>query len=157
MLRCTNDDCSLFGEPSKIDSVLAAMAIEQRKLTPEMLKTDHTGRSLITRWLDEIEIGAQVLNFFEIDGVALDSASLCAINVDGDELAPTKMSVRELRAELAARQYPLRGNKRELVKQLQKARSAADIEGSSASAKSSKSKKVCSIHRSFLRETTSQI
>lgn len=41
------------------------------------------------------------------------------------------MSVKELRAELAARQYPLRGNKRELIKQLQKARAEAAVAGAS--------------------------
>jgi len=54
-----------------------------------------------------------------IDGIALDSSTLCAVGEDLIPLPPNKMSVKELRAELAARQCPLLGNKKELVKQLQ--------------------------------------
>ena len=81
---------------------------------------DERGRTFITGWLDQVVTDhlprSRVIT---IDGVVLDSTSLCALNADGECLAPTKMSVRELRAELAARQYPLRGNKKELIKQLQ--------------------------------------
>lgn len=52
------------------------------------------------------------------------------------------MSVKELRAELAARQYPIQGNKNTLIKQLQKARAEAAIEGSNENTKLSKTKKV---------------
>lgn len=42
-----------------------------------------------------------------------------------------RMAVKELRAELAARNFPLRGNKRELTRLLNRARAEADIQGSS--------------------------
>jgi len=110
----------MFGEPSKIDTVLALMTTERRDLSNEMMIADNTDRTFITRWLDMIDTAdANPTNVISIDGINLDSSSLCAINENGEALAPTKMSVRELRAELAARQYPLRGNKKELVKQLQ--------------------------------------
>lgn len=81
---------------------------------------DETNRTFVTRWLDKVSSDhASRPKVISIDGVVLDSISLCALSSDGESLAPTKMSVRELRAELAARQYPLRGNKKELVKQLQ--------------------------------------
>lgn len=80
---------------------------------------DETNRTFITRWLDKVASYHASPKVISIDGVVLDSISLCALSGDGESLAPTKMSVRELRAELAARQYPLRGNKKELVKQLQ--------------------------------------
>jgi len=67
-----------------------------------------------------------------IDGIPLHPTNLCCGAFEGSEFVPkvpTKMSVKELRAELAARQYPLRGNKKELIKQLQKARVEAEVEG----------------------------
>lgn len=112
--------CSLVGEPSKIDTVLAAFTTERRNLSNEMMLVDDNNRTFITRWLDQIETEhISRPRIIVIDGVILDSVTLCALKEDGESLAPTKMSVRELRAELAARQYPLRGNKKELVKQLQ--------------------------------------
>ena len=60
-----------------------------------------------------------------IDGVNLDPVTLCAVGADGDQLTPNKMSVKELRAELAARQCLLSGNKKELQKQLHNARAEA--------------------------------
>ena len=63
-----------------------------------------------------------------IDGVRLDPITLCATNSDGEPLMANKMGVKELRAELAARQCPLRGNKKELARQLQKARTEAVVD-----------------------------
>ena len=77
-----------------------------------------------------------------IDGIPLDPVTLCAVGPDGNQLAPTKMGVKELRAELAARQSPLRGNKRELTRQLQKARAEAEVLGSSLDNGKDSSKKV---------------
>ena len=65
-----------------------------------------------------------------IDDISLDPENLCAVNEDGVALPVTKMAVKELRAELSARQSPLRGNKKELIRQLQRARAEADIVGS---------------------------
>ncbi len=67
--------------------------------------------------------------YIVIDDVTLDPVTLCAVSVEGKMLAPAKMSVKELRAELAARQCPLQGNKKELLKQLQKARLEAAVPG----------------------------
>lgn len=85
-----------------------------------MMLVDDTNRTFVTRWLDQIDSrqGSRA-RVISIDGILLDSTSLCALNEEGEPLSPTKMSVRELRAELAARQFPLRGNKKELIKQLQ--------------------------------------
>lgn len=96
------------------------MTTERRDLSKDMMLVDNTGRTFVTRWLDQMEsFGGSRSNVISIDGIMLDSDTLCALNDEGEALAPTKMSVRELRAELAARQYPLRGNKKELIKQLQ--------------------------------------
>lgn len=115
-----NSLCSSFGEASKIDTVLAAMATERRKFDSSLMRTDANGQTFISRWLQNAEnTEKDQSNMFTIDGVALDSSNLCVLSDSGEILAPTKMSVRELRAELAARQCPLRGNKKELIKQLQ--------------------------------------
>lgn len=96
------------------------MTTERRDLKNDMMKTDQSGKTFVTLWLDQIkDLDRNRPNSFCIDGVTLDAKTLCALNEEGIPLGPTKMSVRELRAELAARQYPLRGNKRELTKQLQ--------------------------------------
>lgn len=96
------------------------MATERRKFDNFMMRTDDNGRTFISRWLENAEsTGKEQSNMFTIDGVALDTSNLCVLSDSGEILAPTKMSVRELRAELAARQCPLRGNKKELIKQLQ--------------------------------------
>jgi hypothetical protein len=111
---------SLAGDPSKIDTVLAAFTTERRDLSSSMMIVDDADRTFITRWLDQVESNYSPRpRAISIDGIILDSSSLCVLNEDGESLPPTKMSVRELRAELAARQYPLRGNKKELIKQLQ--------------------------------------
>jgi hypothetical protein len=72
----------------------------------------------------------KAVDWVVIDGVRLDPATLCAINDDGEILLPNKMGVKELRAELAARQSPLRGNKKELTRLLSRARSAAEVDES---------------------------
>ena len=77
-----------------------------------------------------------------IDGVQLDPVTLVAVGPDGTILTPSRMSVTELRAELAARQGPLQGNKKELVRQLQKARAEAKVIGSELEDDKSQSKKV---------------
>eukprot|EP00890_Picochlorum_soloecismus_P000073 jgi/Picsp_1/1066/NSC_04549-R1_pentatricopeptide repeat-containing protein mitochondrial-like len=136
--------CSSFGEASKIDTVLAAMATERRKFDNFVMRTDANEKTFISRWLENAEqTEKNQSNMFTIDGVALDSSTLCVLSESGEISAPTKMSVRELRAELAARQCPLRGNKKELIKQLQKARAEAEIEGAGPiSTQTTKSKKV---------------
>lgn len=119
IIRCILKLCSSFGEASKIDNVLAAMATERRKFNHSMMRTDAHGKTFVSRWLENAEQTRKKSNTYTIDGVALDSSNLCVLSENGEILAPTKMSVRELRAELAARQCPLRGNKKELIKQLQ--------------------------------------
>jgi hypothetical protein len=120
------------------------MATERRKFDSSLMRTDANGQTFISRWLQNAEnTEKDQSNMFTIDGVALDSSNLCVLSDSGEILAPTKMSVRELRAELAARQCPLRGNKKELIKQLQKARAEAEIEGAGpVSTQPARSKKV---------------
>lgn len=57
-----------------------------------------------------------------IDGVSVDPLTLFATDVTGAQLAVSRMGVRELRAELAARRAPVSGNKKELARRLQKLR-----------------------------------
>lgn len=76
------------------------------------------------------------------DGISLDPDTLCAVGEDLAPLGCTKMSVKALRAELAVRQCPLRGNKKELIKQLQKARAEAEVAGASYDVKGPRVKKV---------------
>ena len=96
------------------------MATERRKFDNFVMRTDANEKTFISRWLENAEqTEKNQSNMFTIDGVALDSSTLCVLSESGEISAPTKMSVRELRAELAARQCPLRGNKKELIKQLQ--------------------------------------
>lgn len=61
-----------------------------------------------------------------IDGVRLHPQLLCALDAAGAPLAVSRMGVRELRAELAARRAPVAGNKKDLAKRLQKLRSPED-------------------------------
>lgn len=103
------------------------MSYEQRKLTEEMMPWDDDGRTFLTAWLASHSAPAEVeseeettrTDWLVIDGISLHPITLCAVGEDFTQLAPTKMSVRELRAELSARQGPVRGNKKELVKQIQ--------------------------------------
>lgn len=70
------------------------------------------------------------MDWVVIDGIRLDPVTLCAVNDDGGIMLPNKMGVKELRAELAARQSPLRGNKKELTRLLSRARAAAELDES---------------------------
>jgi hypothetical protein len=54
-----------------------------------------------------------------IDGVHVDPQTLSCLDASGAPLAITRMGVKELRAELAARRAPVAGNKKELAKRLQ--------------------------------------
>lgn len=58
----------------------------------------------------------------QVDGVRLDPATLAAVDAAGTALAVSRMGVRELRAELAARRAAVGGNKKDLAKRLQKLR-----------------------------------
>jgi hypothetical protein len=58
----------------------------------------------------------------DIDGVSVDPLQLCAVDGGGAPLAVSRMTVRELRAELAARRAPVAGNKKELARRVQKLR-----------------------------------
>ena len=89
---------------------------------------DDYERTFLTAWLAPHSAPAEVkseqeeasrTDWLVIDGISLHPSTLCAVGDDFTQLAPTKMSVRELRAELSARQCPVRGNKKELIKQIQ--------------------------------------
>jgi ribosomal protein L33 len=54
-----------------------------------------------------------------VDTVLIDKVTLNAINEDRDALVITKMNIRQLNAELRARNYSTYGNRKELVKRLQ--------------------------------------
>jgi hypothetical protein len=133
------------------------MSLEGRRLAPEMMLQGQDGRTFLTAWMhdahniggghhaenkrplqsegsseDTSEPQMQIEQPIVIDDVTLDSRTLCAIDNKDKPLMPGKMSVKELRAELVARQYGnLRGNKRELVKKVQKARAEANVAGAS--------------------------
>jgi hypothetical protein len=70
----------------------------------------------------------------------LDDQTLCVTDDAGNAMAVTKMTVKQLRAELSLRNQETRGNKAELVRTLKKARAAAD-EGALSVAEPADSKK----------------
>lgn len=102
-----------------------------------LFKVSATTVIFVFKFADTAEV-----DWLEIDGIQLDPVTLCAVAADGTPLPVTKMGVKELRAELAVRQSPLRGNKRELVRQLQKARAEADVVGATLGNGKDTSKKV---------------
>lgn len=57
--------------------------------------------------------------FLSVDGVRLDPASLRAVDAKGKPMAISRLTVREMRAELTARRQPLYGNKKELTARLE--------------------------------------
>lgn len=162
--------CSANGQPAELYEVLTLMGCEQKTFAPEDMLQDNSGRTFLTAWLTPasnsatqvhdgklIVRGTRILVFFlifkclvaesegswlVIDGIQLDPVNLAAVGPDGTILTPSRMSVTELRAELAARQGPLQGNKKELVRQLQKARAEAKVIGGEVEDDKSQSKKV---------------
>ncbi len=54
-----------------------------------------------------------------VDGVRIDPHTMSVCNDAGAPIAVSRMGIRELRAELAARRAPVSGNKKDLTKRLQ--------------------------------------
>ncbi|GAB4815416.1 hypothetical protein N2152v2_002462 [Parachlorella kessleri] len=73
--------------------------------------------------------GEEGRSFVFMDGVRLDASSLRIVTERGGPVALSKVTVREIRAELTARRQPLYGNKKELIKRLQKARARMEEGG----------------------------
>ena len=136
---------------------LNIISYEQRSLSQNTMPADSQGRSFITAWMSksspqqvEIEGEDDVVEDegvakslpLSIDGIELDPVTYCVLDDEGKPFQVTKMNVKQLRAELAARQSPLRGNKRELIRQLQKARVEADVQGATLDTKKDSSKRV---------------
>ena len=59
----------------------------------------------------------------EVDGVRLDAETLCCINEAGTPIPVSKLTVRELQAELNVRRAPAYGSKKEMVNRLQASKS----------------------------------
>lgn len=153
--------CSLAGNVAGLYEALNIISYEQRPILEKTMPADDMGRTFISAWMPnnispehaatkedgdegedfEGEIAAKPLPLI-IDGIELDPVTYCAIAPDGSQLQVAKMNVKQLRAELAARQSPLRGNKRELIRQLQKARVEAEVEGATMDTKKDQSKRV---------------
>lgn len=126
-----------------IYEALNIISYEQRPLSGKTMLTDEEGRTFITAWMENLVVkdeGEQDL--LDVDGIKLDPVTYCAVDELGNQLQVTKMNVKELRAELAKRKSPTRGNKRELVRQLQKARVEAEVQGATLDIKKDQSKRV---------------
>jgi hypothetical protein len=136
------------GKNPDVAGIYAALNIisyEQRALSENTMPTDDKGRTFITAWMENLDIEEEDdadLEPIEIDGIKLDPITLCALDEDEKQLPVTKMNVKELRAELSIRKSPLRGNKRELVRQLQKARVEDEVQGATLDNKKDQSKRV---------------
>ena len=59
------------------------------------------------------------LGLLEVDGALLDPQTLCCVDEGGAVIAVSKLSLRDMRAELSARRLPLYGTKKDLAKRLQ--------------------------------------
>jgi hypothetical protein len=124
-----------------IYEALNIISYEQRPLGEKVMLSDDKGRSFITAWMEQVEVVDKDKDLV-VDGITLDPNTLCALDEGGNQLVVTKMNVKELRAELAARKSPTRGNKRELVRQLQKARVEDEVLGATLDTKKDTSKRV---------------
>lgn len=126
-----------------IYEALKIISYEQRSLTEKTMLTDEEGRTFITAWMENLVAqDEEEQDLLDVDGIKLDPVTYCAVDDVGNQLPVTKMNVKELRAELAKRKSPTRGNKRELVRQLQKARVEAEVQGATLDVKKDQSKRV---------------
>jgi hypothetical protein len=126
-----------------IYEALNIISYEQRPLSKNTMLTDEEGRTFITAWMENLVAqDEEEQDFLDVDGVKLDPVTYCAVDELGNQLPVTKMNVKGLRAELAKRKSPTRGNKRELVRQLQKARVEAEVQGATLDVKKDQSKRV---------------
>ena len=145
-LMYVSDDClakflqelSLAGDVESMDRCLDLMVAEGRQI-PEAVEEAVGGRTFLTAWIEAAGEESKTQQVF-IDGVCLDDQTLCVTDDAGNPMAVTKMTVKQLRAELSLRNQETRGNKAELVRTLKKARAAAE-EGSTAASEPADSKK----------------
>jgi hypothetical protein len=135
------DDSIRKPDVAGIYEALKIISYEQRSMFETTKLTDDKGRSFITAWMEQVNAEDTEKELI-VDGITLDPNTLCALDEEGNQLPIAKMNVKELRAELAARKSPLRGNKRELARQLQKARVEDEVQGATLDNKKDQSKRV---------------
>lgn len=141
-LMYVSDDClgrflhelSVVGDVDSMGRCLDLIVSEGREIPSE-----RGARTFLTAWVEAAGAESKTQQVF-IDGVCLDDQTLCVTDDAGNAMAVTKMTVKQLRAELSLRNQETRGNKAELVRTLKKARAAAD-EGASAASEPADSKK----------------
>lgn len=118
------------------------MSREERAIPPVAMHTDQHGCTVLGAWVrfrlgqtddplpgeaqDPTAVGqpasgssAAVSGTMDIDGVHVDPLLLSVVDPAGNPVAVSRMSVKELRAELVARRATVSGNKKDLAKRLQ--------------------------------------
>ncbi|PSC67015.1 plastid transcriptionally active 3 [Micractinium conductrix] len=135
------------GLPAELYDLLAVMAREDRALPAAAMVPDERGFTILGAWvqgkLDQgagvqqasraqpsMQLAASSSALLVIDGVSMHPQTLVALDAGGAPLAVSRMGVRELRAELAARKAPVSGNKKDLAKRVQKLRALDDARAS---------------------------
>ena len=138
-----SDDClgrflhelSVVGDVESMGRCLNLIVSEGREIPGE-----RGMRTFLTAWVEAAGAESKTQQVF-IDGVCLDDQTLCVTDDAGNAMAVTKMTVKQLRAELSLRNQETRGNKAELIRTLKKARKAAE-EGESSSEPADNRKKI---------------
>lgn len=77
------------------------------------------------------EVNEVEYSMLDFQGTTLDPSSLRAVDDYGKSLPLSRMSMKQMRAELALRRIPAHGNKKELAKILTKARTEESAPSSS--------------------------
>lgn len=142
-LMYVSDDClgrflhelSVVGDVESVGRCLDLIVSEGREIPGE-----RGMRTFLTAWVEAAGAESKTQQVF-IDGVCLDDQTLCVTDDAGNTMAVTKMTVKQLRAELSLRNQETRGNKAELIRTLKKARKAAE-EGESSSEPADNKKKI---------------
>lgn len=140
---------SKAGLPADLHEILAVMCREGRPLPAAAMVLDEQGCTILGAWVkqrqnnqtegvqqgpadtqaqDQVPLASRT--YLYIDGVRIDPKSLTCVDGLGATMAITRMGVRELRAELAARKVALSGNKKDLGKRVQKLRQIDDARAS---------------------------
>ena len=133
-------ELSLAGDVESIDRCLDLIVSEGREI-PEAADELAGGRTFLTAWIEAAGEESKTQQVY-IDGVGLDDQTLCVTDDAGNPIPVTKMTVKQLRAELSLRNQETRGNKAVLIKTLKKARVAAAEGGSAGSEPADNKKKI---------------
>lgn len=133
-------ELSLAGDVESMGRCLDLIVSEGREI-PESAAESAGGRTFLTAWIEAAGEESKTQQVY-IDGVCLDDQTLCVTDDAGNPIAVTKMTVKQLRAELSLRNQETRGNKAVLIKTLKKARAAAAEGGSSGSEPADSKKKI---------------